>query len=341
MPGVGFIRPAGGGAGGGGSVSVEVSNTAPDFGDVITIDATATGFTPDNYLFFARQGSEVHFIGENATGTIDWTVDFVGEFSVFVQADNGSLGAFNVGGNTVTSAQTIVTSNLQLWLDPFRSNVVAPSYPDLSGLSRDGTLVNSPTFVAGTLDPNGGGYVELNGINQAIENIGSISDFSFIQNTRVFTVAAWIYVTDLVGENWIFGNTASSTEKGSSLRLTSVGGYTKALRFQLWNGVAGQVKDIYTNDNIITSVGWNYVAITMNGTGTEQFYLNGTPITTNATGSDNLPTGNSSRTLSVGRTTGFSSYFTGRIAPVQIYDRALSGADVTQNFDADKARYGL
>jgi hypothetical protein len=35
------------------------------------------------------------------------------------------------------------------------------------------------------------------------------------------------------------------------------------------------------------------------------------------------------------------SFWDGKIAQVRVYSSALSGADVLQNFDTDKARYGL
>jgi hypothetical protein len=34
-------------------------------------------------------------------------------------------------------------------------------------------------------------------------------------------------------------------------------------------------------------------------------------------------------------------YFTGRYGAIRVYDRALSGAEITQNYNANKALYGL
>jgi len=336
--------------GGGGSVSVAVSDASPNFGVVITITATATGFTPTNYLFYAQQGGQLLQIGEQSGNVINWTVSIIGTFKIFVNATDSPIGAFNAGGLDVTSNAVVVTTNIQLWQDPFRSNVVPPTYPDISGFGRDGTMVNSPTFVAGTLFPNGGGYTEFNGVDQSIGSIGTVSDFAFIQNTLQFTIGAWIRVTDLTGRNQIVGNTATSTERGFLFHFETVdyglGGprnLTKRLTLALQRGVSGvnNILFILSQDNVITAVGWNYAVITMNGLNTGQFYLNGQSITTSELGTYALPTGNSTRTLSVGRPTGFNVFYTGRIGPLQIYDRALTASEILQNFETDRYRYGI
>jgi len=324
----------------GGSVSLAVSNTTPNVGSNITLTATPSGFTPTNYLFFARQGNDLYQIGENSTGVLNWQVNIFGTFSVFVQADDSSTGAFNVGGDAVTSP-TVVLNDLALRFDTFKSLIVAPTYLDLSGLNRHGTLINSPAVTGGI-----GGYLTFNGIDQAVENIGGLSDFSFIQNTLVFTIGAWVYITDLTGRNPIITNTATGTERGFNLSFENanfggaVGLVTKRLIMNTYRGGVG-IRFIMSDDNVITSVGWNYVTLTMNGSGTAQFYLNGQPITTTEQNTPELPTGNSTRTVSVGRITFFSGFFTGRIAPVQVYTRALTAQEVEDNFEADKVRYGF
>ena len=333
--------------GGGGSVSVAVSDASPDVGDVITITATATGFTPTNYLFYAQQGGQLLQIGEQSGNVINWTVSIIGTFKIFVNATDSPIGAFNAGGLDVTSTAVIVTTNIQLWQDPFRSNVVPPTYPDISGFGRDGTMNNTPLFVAGTLFPNGGGYTEFNGVDQSIGSIGTVSDFSFIQNTLQFTIGTWVRVTNLTGRNPVVASTSSSANKGFvfySLDTSSAfGGIAKGIAIQITRGVGGGNQIFVRSvNNIITTVEWNYIAITMNGVNTGQIYLNGVAIPTSNGGSSWVnPTGDSTRVLSVGRITSESLFFTGRIGPVQIYDRALTALEVQQNFETDRYRYGI
>lgn len=325
------------------SLELTVNDTTPDYGDTITLTAVAAGITANNYLFFARQNDELTFIGDDTDGVLNWTVNLIGEFDVFVQADDGTSGSFNVGGDSVTSTPPgTITTDIQLWLDPELSGIVPPDYPDISGFSRDGTLINSPTVVTGA-----GGYVELNGVNQYVGNIGSVSDFSFIQNTMIFTMSAWYYVDNLTARNPIVGNTTASSEKGFILYGldTSVVGYgiTKAIALTISIGSSGESYQIVSEDNIITSTGWNHVTVTMNGIGTCQFYLNGVAITTlteNAGTPSGTSSGNSSRLLNFGKPTNASTYFNGRIGPIQIYDRALTPAEVVVNYETNKSDYG-
>jgi hypothetical protein len=107
MPGVGFIRPAGSGGVGGGSVSVEVSNASPSIGDTITITATASGYTPDSYLFFAYNTvtDEMVFLAEQASNSFNWNVSgvFAGNYELYVLGvQNGTPDITSYGFESVT-----------------------------------------------------------------------------------------------------------------------------------------------------------------------------------------------------------------------------------------------
>lgn len=330
------------------SLSVSVSDSSPDVGDIITITAAQTGLTGTvNYYYQARKGNEVVVIGSNTTGTIDWTVSIDGSIDIYVEADNSVGSAFNIDGEPITAFATIIVTDIQLWLDPFRSSIVAPTYPDISGFNRDGTLVNAPTVVAGDLTPNGGGYIELNGIDQYVGSIGSVSDFAFVQNTLQFTMMGFVRVTDLTKDNVLISNAPSSAEKGFIFNALGTNGAFRTRRIYIIvnKGISGQAYTIQSNDNAINSVGWNHIAITCNGYGTGQIYLNGVAITTNlVTTTTTYPTGNSTRSLFVGTSffSGSPLYpLSGRIGPVQGYDYEFTAAQVLENFDADRARYGL
>jgi len=110
MPGVGFIRPAGGGEASGGSISVSVSNTSPSIGDTVTITATPSSFTPDSYLFFAYDGTgEIIFIAEQASNTFNWTIPSIeaGTYDIYVLGvENGApdVTAFGTQEVTISSA---------------------------------------------------------------------------------------------------------------------------------------------------------------------------------------------------------------------------------------------
>jgi hypothetical protein len=322
------------------TLAVSVSDATPDFGQSITITATPTGFTPNNYLFFAKQGSTLREIGSQVGGVLNWTVNISGTFSIFVQADNGTAGAFNVGGSSVTSTSVVIMTNVQVYLDPHFSGIVGTNYPDLSAFARNGTLVNSPT-----VDTNlNFGNVLFNGVNQYI-SVGSVSTFSFIQNTMQFTIEAWVKVNNASSRNFFIANTATASQQGFAFSLDTEGSFpaTRQLRCTLFNGSGDGLtnRTIRTNDNAITDTNWHHIAVTLNGLNTGVWYIDGVAQTTIESGAYTAPTGNSTNVLEIGKIGGFAAYYAGRVGPLRIYNYALTPAQITNNFNAERSRYGL
>jgi hypothetical protein len=87
------------------SVSLAVSDATPDFGETITLTATPIGFVPVRYFCEIRNGTNLIYVGDNATGIFNYTVDTVGSLQVYVYADDGStVSAFNIGGTATVVA---------------------------------------------------------------------------------------------------------------------------------------------------------------------------------------------------------------------------------------------
>jgi hypothetical protein len=74
-----------------GDVTVTVSDATPSTGDTITITATATGFTPTNYLFFTYDGVTIEEIVEQASGVYNWFVDRAGTYDIYAVATDGTV----------------------------------------------------------------------------------------------------------------------------------------------------------------------------------------------------------------------------------------------------------
>ena len=85
-----------------------------------------------------------------------------------------------------------------------------------------------------------------------------------------------------------------------------------------------------------------YNAVITRVPGSVYTYLNGTAVVSNSSNSQGFV--NSMNNVNLGRgfhLGGSERYFTGEISAVYIYNEALSGAQVRQNFNAQKSRYGL
>ena len=149
--------------------------------------------------------------------------------------------------------------------------------------------------------------------------------------TNTITFGGWCYPTvSNKYQHILVKNVGESRQYGIWL---SVNGTSEI--FRNLNGVVSQ-------DNVTLSTpwsvnAWNYILLVYNGS-TIKIYLNGVEVfSENASG--NIVTTNSN--VNIGGEPTQSYFFNGRIAVAQIYNRALSSTEVTQNYNAQRARFGI
>lgn len=236
-----------------------------------------------------------------------------------------SYGAMKSGA-WVGPTPSIVTSGLVMNLDAGNS----ASYPgsgttwtDLSGLGTNGTLTNGPTF-----NSSNSGSIVLDGSNDYVA-------FDYDLRTN------WSY------ECWVLKNVSTSfaflglgptgvTSSAISIALGNPNSTT--LRFGFWaNDTDFPIATTLTNT-------WYHYCFTYNHSSpfTKKCYRNGveisgTPVQTQA---QFIGTG----TVRIGATYGPSvndAYANGRFAISRLYNRVLSQAEITQNFNALRGRYGI
>ena len=89
----------------------------------------------------------------------------------------------------------------------------------------------------------------------------------------------------------------------------------------------------------ITAGVWNDVAVTFNA-GTFKAYINGVDVGVDANFSTQLSVFASSDPMVIGYAKWSQYYFGGQIANARIYNRALTYAEIQQNYNSFKARFG-
>lgn len=224
----------------------------------------------------------------------------------------------------------IVTDGLVLALDA--GNV--KSYPgsgttwtDLSGGGNNGTLTNGPTY-----NSSNGGSIVFDGSNDYINSIQSSS----VQLTDSMTISCWFRPNNfaggrqgLVGRNGLNEYTITLESAGGvSFYFASIGqpgDYFNGASFMTF----GQTNGVYQNLVFVRDYTANFVYC----------YKNGTLVSTSSS-----LAGISKPTATSGpMTIGFGNggYFNGRVSNVMLYNRALTAAEITQNFNATRARYGI
>ena len=224
----------------------------------------------------------------------------------------------------------IITNGLILNLDA--ANV--KSYPgtgttwsDLSGNSNTGTL--TPGASGLTFSRDGGGSIVFDGSDDYVA-----TNYTLPSNTS-FTITAWAKSSIASVQNRVFGN-ADSMSGTSGVNI--IWGYVGSTQIYCVrrNGVNNGTLD--TQSTAITNLltGWHQVVYTYSTTAGSLIYVDGTQVGSNAS------TGFSSAlTFRVGRDGNGTDKFNGQVSQVQIYNRALSISEITQNYNALKSRFNL
>ena len=234
---------------------------------------------------------------------------------------------FSTSVFTSASASAIVTSGLQFNLQTAPTS--GTTWTDSSGNGRNATLVGSPSYVS-----NNGGGIRLNNENGSGTDYISVP-YNIASNTVTVEVVASFNPTSFWGVIW--GNEIYNTDGGYLAYVETT---------NLYYGIPNNETSVtITDSNAIRH--WIFV---INGTQASLF-LNGSQIGTTATisnqtifatgdfyfGARHLNNGTDfTDTMNNSNSANYPVFY-----QMRVYNRALSGAEVLQNFNANKSTYGL
>jgi hypothetical protein len=217
----------------------------------------------------------------------------------------------------------IVMPGLVLYLDAG----ITQSYPgsgttwtDLSLSGNNGTLINGPTYIS-----DNGGYLVFDGASDYVVK----SNFSGLGSNPSYTMMTWMQ----------FGNL--SIGGGIDTNIMWYGGETIRGAAAL-DQKANKFCSLHYGDDIVFNsfspvLNTSYHALMSydNSSRVVKLYVNGVFIES-GTHSGNLNI--TSQNLFIG---GGPRTWTGKISTPQIYNRVLSDAEVLQNYNSQKGRFGL
>lgn len=217
--------------------------------------------------------------------------------------------------------ENIVTDGLVLCLDAgtlmsyLRSGT---TWRDISGNGNNGTLTNGPTF-----DSGNGGSIVFDGTND------------FVQCTGSLTLTAATFVT------WILRNGNQGQYDGIFFsRGTNVTGMNFFSSNQLgyhWNNNANTYN--WSSGLTIPNLTWCMIAVSVTSTAATAYLCQSGGITTATNTVNHISS--VLNDIKLAQDDAGGRFFNGNIAIAQIYNRALSSTEITQNFNATKGRYGL
>ena len=232
----------------------------------------------------------------------------------------------------------IVTDGLVLSLDA--GNVKSyqsgsTTWFDRSGNGNNGTLTNGPTF-----NSQNGGSIVFDGVNDFV-NIpySSYWDNNVFGNATNFTISCWARCSSFYNWTCLIQKSPNS------------GFYSESEGAAIWVNASG-FQGVFGNGEASNPPGygniWSYSTtntdswfhLLFTGDGTNgRFYVNGDLILSQPL-SRTRPVVTSTNGPRLGIRGGGSMFF-GRVGNVLFYTRSLSQAEVQQNYNATKSRYGL
>ena len=187
------------------------------------------------------------------------------------------------------------------------------------GNSGVGTATNT------TYNSASGGYMSYNGASSIVTFNNNIA-----LDTQAVTVEVWV-TTNNLGQNGFW------FEKGSVNSQYAL--FQEGANIQWRLGPLGDLST--TTATYMTTATWYQVVGTYTS-GDRRLYINGAQVNSNAT-TGLLSTNASGMSVGAygGKDGAHAYYYNGNIAIVRVYGRNLSAAEVLQNFNANRRRFGI
>ena len=223
---------------------------------------------------------------------------------------------------------TIVADGLKAHLDA--GNVLSyygagTVWKDLSGNSNNAALTNGPAYSNAD-----SGAITLDGIDDSI----------VIPNSAAFPSSAgswsiWAYYSSSTNRMTLIQRHSSQSASGI---IVTVNGTSDSVSMQIYSSnVSQSVLSIGTSAAALNKNRWNNITVTFDSTNPASVYVNG------VLSASGTPTGawsfnNQSITLGTSPDSFWAKY-AGKVSNIQIYNRALTSAEVSQNYSALLSRF--
>jgi hypothetical protein len=220
----------------------------------------------------------------------------------------------------------IVTDGLVLCLDaanPKSYPGTGTTWTDLSSNGNNGTLINGVGYSS-----DNKGALTFDGVNDNIQLPPLTAGKSEI------TLNMWVYPIIISGQYHIY------TEGWGSgywqFSITAQGWYTRDISI----GATG-VRNNDISTNFLIANKWNYItAVYSVSNAFKGYYVDGILKSSSTTSIDTLTVQRDFNSAFIARPTD-GLYFNGNVSLVQMYNHALTTAQIQQNFNAARGRYGI
>ena len=272
---------------------------------------------------FTYTGTGPLIIGRQGELASEYFDGNIGNVLIYNKALSAAEVAQNYEAQKSKFANTIVQQGLVLNLDagnPYSYAGAGTTIYDVSATALSWTGSN----VTYNSDPIK--YFSYNGSSSWLQ-----SSTSTAYDSQTITMECWCYPNTLSQEGFLFEKGSVNTQYSMFFESITNPNFV----FRTMGTVSNQSLSFNVNTYLTVSA-WNHIVCTYNGS-SKISYVNGVQVA-NVAASGTLPTGQVNQYI--GRHTG-GYFFNGRIAESRVYNIALSAAQVLQNYNATKGRFGL
>ena len=230
---------------------------------------------------------------------------------------------------SVEGGPDIVTNGLVLYLDAANNRSIvsgSTTWFDLSRNGNTGSLINGPAYSSAN-----GGVLSFDGTNDYV----SVTNSANYNPSTALAVELWYNSTTTPSGLFYTYCLVSSQQSVAPFNGIDIrGSSATTLNF----AIAISSAETFVSLGTITANQWTCVAVTYNGSALNG-YRNGVLVqSTSKSGTID----STNKDLWIGNNPSFSPrYYSGQMSALKIYNRALSPAEIRQNYHATKGRYGL
>jgi len=170
-------------------------------------------------------------------------------------------------------------------------------------------------------------YFSFNGSNSSL-----VSSTSTAYDSQTITMECWCYPNSLNQLGFLFEKGAVNSQYSMFFSTTNT------FYFRTIGGTINNQDLTFTTTTYLTVSAWNHIVCTYNGS-SKIIYVNGAQaVSVSASGT--LQTGQTNQYIGKYGNAGDNYPFNGRIAESRVYNIALSAAQVLQNYNATRTKYG-
>ena len=192
------------------------------------------------------------------------------------------------------------------------------TWTDLSGRGNNGELLHAVGYSSSNR-----GALTFDGSNQRVLQSSATINFSG------GSMEVWAYFNNFNGNQGVFSMSSSPTY---------INFWMPTSRLMRWEviGNSGSAYATISSTYVIEPSTWYHFVGTFGEGNTTKLYINGV-LNNSQSSYTNVPS-NFTSAIILGE---YSGYFNGRISNAKIYNRALSAAEISQNYNSLRGRFGI